>query len=426
MTIKDFIIAPIFLLFITFLLFYLRNSLTTSKTRKYFFPAIYLKLFGALALGVIYFYYYGGGDTINYFNQSKVIYEAFWDSPNKWWRLLLANGEYIPDLAEYTGRMYWYDAPREYTVIKFAGFFSVFSGGSYVVISFWFAIISFLGLWSMFVAMIDLYPKLIKEFAIAIFFLPSVIFWGSGLMKDTLSLAGIGWLFSGFYYLFIKKEKIIQSIIAILFATYLTLSVKPYVFFAFAPASSLWIFNQYSANWNKVVRYFFLLFLGGISLILMTFIVNLEEIARETKIQADWISYASERDGGATYSLGTQDGTFAGMLKLFVPAVNVSLFRPYLFEARNPVMLLSALEATFFLLFTIQILFKVGISNFFKIISSNPLANFSLIFAIIFAFFIGVSSYNFGSLVRYKIPLMPFYVIGIYIIQSVATKKVKV
>jgi hypothetical protein len=34
----------------------------------------------------------------------------------------------------------------------------------------------------------------------------------------------------------------------------------------------------------------------------------------------------------------------------------------------------------------------------------------------IFAFSVGFTSYNFGSLVRYKIPLMPFYYIALFIL----------
>jgi len=43
--------------------------------------------------------------------------------------------------------------------------------------------------------------------------------------------------------------------------------------------------------------------------------------------------------------------------------------------------------------------------NFF----ADETLQFCLIFTLIFAFAVGISTSNFGSLVRYKIPCLPFY-----------------
>ena len=40
---------------------------------------------------------------------------------------------------------------------------------------------------------------------------------------------------------------------------------------------------------------------------------------------------------------------------------------------------------------------------------------FSMLFALLFAFAVGVSTYNFGSLMRYQTPLVPFYFIAMVI-----------
>jgi hypothetical protein len=46
-----------------------------------------------------------------------------------------------------------------------------------------------------------------------------------------------------------------------------------------------------------------------------------------------------------------------------------------------------------------------------------------MIFTLIFAYAIGLTSANFGTLVRYKIPCMPFYLMGLYMIQYVAKRQ---
>jgi hypothetical protein len=42
---------------------------------------------------------------------------------------------------------------------------------------------------------------------------------------------------------------------------------------------------------------------------------------------------------------------------------------------------------------------------------------------LIFAASVAITSANFGTLVRYKIPLIPFYLGGLYILESIAADK---
>jgi hypothetical protein len=112
--------------------------------------------------------------------------------------------------------------------------------------------------------------------------------------------------------------------------------------------------------------------------------------------------------------LGELDGTVGSVLRLAPAAVIVSLFRPFLWEVNNPLMLFSSLESLLNLLLTIYLIIKLRL-KFFRYLQI-PEVFFCLTFALIFAFGVGVSSYNFGTLARYKIPLYPFYLIGMGLI----------
>jgi hypothetical protein len=59
-------------------------------------------------------------------------------------------------------------------------------------------------------------------------------------------------------------------------------------------------------------------------------------------------------------------------------------------------------------------LFKVKwrVFQYFK----SPEVVFCLIFSLVFAFGVGISTYNFGSLARYKIPLFPYYFTALAVI----------
>ena len=79
-------------------------------------------------------------------------------------------------------------------------------------------------------------------------------------------------------------------------------------------------------------------------------------------------------------------------------------------------MLLNAIEATLFLWLTIKILFTIGPARAWRAIATDPNIQFCLIFTFIFAFAVGISSYNFGSLSRYRIPCLPMFALSLILI----------
>ena len=123
-----------------------------------------------------------------------------------------------------------------------------------------------------------------------------------------------------------------------------------------------------------------------------------------------------EQYGSNSYNIGKIDGTFGGMLKVAPMAIIAGMYRPFIWEARNPVMLISGLENFILLLLTIFLLFKLKFVRFFQFIFSDPILIFSLLFTVFFMFAVGMASANFGALVRYKIPAMPFFVASMFII----------
>ena len=84
--------------------------------------------------------------------------------------------------------------------------------------------------------------------------------------------------------------------------------------------------------------------------------------------------------------------------------------------------MLSSLEALALMIFTLSILFKVGIRTFFRTIAKDPTITYCFLFALLFALFVGATTPNFGTLCRYKIPCMPFYVIALILIRDKCAK----
>jgi hypothetical protein len=435
MELKDLLLTPFYLVIIYALAYRFRKANTDKVTRRYYIPALTVKLIGAISLGLIYQFYYQGGDTYNYFHDSEILWKFIINNPVAGLKLLLTSGKvFYGDAFDHTSQMYFYQDTASYTVVRLSAFLGLFTFHIYTLNALFFACISFSGIWALYRAFYNIYPKLHKELAIAIFYLPSVFFWGSGLMKDTLCIGALGWLFYGFYFGTIKKTKIIKSVFIIIGSMLVLIQVKVYILLAFLPPALFWIFNENNARIrNKFLRLIAKPIFYSVGLIAAYFGAtrltqgdnqyDLSKIGERTKINSEYLYAISVAQNGSAYSIGNFDGTIGSMLMVAPQAVNVALFRPYLWEVKNPVMLLSALEASIFLWLTIYLILKVGIAKSAFLLSTEPLLTFCLIFSVVMAFAVGVNSFNFGTLVRYKIPLMPFYLSALYIMRSYTDKK---
>jgi hypothetical protein len=429
MELKDLLLTPLYLPFIYIWAMFYRRRHTNVITRRYFMPAFWVKIIGAVALGLIYQFYYKGGDTYNYFYDTRIIWQAFLDSPFTAISIIFSDGKYHSDIQQYTQQIYFYTDPHSFPVVRVAGFFALFTFYTYTLIAIFFAVSCFTGMWAMYEAWYDMYPKIHKQLAIACFFIPSVFFWGSGLMKDTITLAALGWLFHGFYFGLIKRQRLIVNIIIIIISGFVIQVVKTYILLCFLPAASLWLFLHYrSLIKSRVVRFVSLPFVLALSIPAAYFAVNkiteensrykLENIALTTQETAQWLLYVSNQQGGSAYSLGEFDGSLGNLVSKFPQAVFITLYRPFLWETRNPVMLLSAIESTVFIVLTLGIFRRMKITKIVDSFQKQPVLLFCLLFAIVFSFGVGVASYNFGTLVRYKIPMMPFFLVALYAIRE--------
>ena len=245
-------------------------------------------------------------------------------------------------------------------------------------------------------------------------------------MKDTLTLTGVAFLTYSFIQIFYFKRAFLRFLPLIFISFYVIYSIKIYILLCLIPALAIWYF---ALNLNKIRSKLVKIVAAPAAILLaMAFgflAVNevskghqryaIDRLPRTAEITAKWINYVSQLEGGSGYTLGDFDYSTLGIVKKLPLAINVSLFRPYLWEVNGVVMLFAAIESLMLLIFTLLVLIRVRL-RIFKNIISSPLVLFSMIFAISFAFAVGFSTYNFGSLARYKIPLMPFYLSGLSIV----------
>lgn len=427
MEVKDLLVTPILLLLVFAGLYILRPTFTNTDTRKYFIPGFTLKVVGAIMVGMIYQFYYKGGDTFTYFTHGSLhIWEAFLNDPAVAVKLIFAGKNYDPETYLYARRIFTYGDIPSYFVVRVSAVFGLMTFHTYSAVAVLFALMSFTGVWSLYSVFYKIKPHMHLQLAIACLFIPSVFFWGSGILKDSLTLGAVGWMTWGIYRIFVEKRNILISGLLVLAGFYIVYIVKIYILLCFLPAAMLWISMQYLKSIrNQVIRWaiapMILIIAAGGGYYAVVKVgeenarYNIESIASTAEATARWIHFVSERDGGSGYTLGDYDYSPAGVLRKTPAAIWVSLYRPYLWEVKNSVMLISALESVTFLIFTIWILLRGG-HRYLTDVFSDPLAAFCLVFAISFAFSVGLTTYNFGSLVRYKIPMLPFFATALFIL----------
>ncbi len=432
----DFLLTPFYLFIASFVVILLRKRLTDKTIRKYYLPAFAVKVVGAISIGLIYHFYYGYGDTLRYHWYATFISEKMWSDPVTGLRMLFVDLNNIPpDLWVEFRNVKFITDKGTFLIVRITAFLSFFCYQSYYAVAVLYATLSFSGAWLLFKAFYKLYPSLHKPLALATLFVPSIFFWGSGILKDSITLSALGWLFYAFVTF---KEKKVRNTIIIIFSCWLIISIKLYILLMFVVALLIW----YAAEFHHKLRHPMLrvlvipILLFVVSVALFFSIRELGEI--NTRFAIENVSDSAEKLAktqlqlsedmkGSAYSLGSDplDYSLKGAITKLPAALNVTLFRPYIWEVKNPVMVMAALESLIILVFTLKVFRRRGLIGFFKF-GKHTLVVFCLVYAFTFGAAVGMTSYNFGTLVRYKIPCIPFYLAALIIINKIgAAEKLK-
>ena len=429
MGIQDLIIAPLYFLIILMIGNFIKNKMDDPVIRTYFMKGLVLKLIGAIGISIIYFYYYGTGDTVYYFERAKLIDSVLIDKFYVGLKLLFANpAVYDSDTFGYFARIRGFD-PSSLIIVRIAAITNIICFNSYLANAFIFSALSYIGIWKLFKMINNLFPKNTKIIAWSFLFIPSVFFWGSGILKDNVTLGFLGIFISSFYFLFIKRKKIFPNSILFIIATFMIGIIKSYILLAAFPAIFAWLFftyrNRIQSKSARIILTPVLLALiaplvfGALQLMSSSFNkFSLDNAQEKAEDMQRWHTYRVEvlKEGeGSSYNLGQIVFTPLGIAAKTPAAITAAIFRPYIWEAGNPVVFLSALESLFFLFVTIRLIFLFlrAPGRGFQFLGDNSILYFMIIFSLIFAFSVGFTSYNFGALSRYRIPLLPFYLCAI-------------
>ncbi|MEX1001458.1 MAG: hypothetical protein WDZ35_05025 [Crocinitomicaceae bacterium] len=408
----DWVIWLVYVVLIGLILLFYKNSRKDQELYRYFLPGFFLSVFGGVAFAMIYIYYYKGGDSLEYFKNAHRLTQILFENPSAFFDLISYESGQIPrEYGVYTRSMGYSSGYEEWFMVRVLSVFNIIGFNFYLVTTLLISFISFLGSWKLFLVFCKYVNNKSLAF-IAVFVTPSVLFWGNGILKDTMVMFCLSMLIWSYHKMVYQGKFKWNMVILFLFFSYLTFRFKSYVFILFLPALLdgfvMFIRRSIKLVPLRVIITPLLITLMGYfaykGVIYLSEVSNkydIEGIEKKVKGFHSWHQY----QGGSTYNLGEIEYTVTGVLKKIPASWNVTFFRPYLWEVKNIVMALGAIESTlFFLLFLRLLFFKTSNWHYFF---SDSFFLILTIFILLLGFVVGFTSFNFGALARYKIPILP-------------------
>ncbi|MDC1221912.1 hypothetical protein N8Z47_04515 [Salibacteraceae bacterium] len=412
-------LAPIYILLIFVFAFFIPSQ----GDRRIFNLGLGAKVTGGLAFTLIYLFYYGGGDTIVYYKTAIAYCNLILQSPFEGLAITFGNNSienfsfFTPETG-YPVRHIFNDSAT-LMVSKIAIPFLLLSFKSYLIGSLLISFISYLSIWQLF----KLFRHLTSNQQISMLstlFIPSILFWGSGISKDTITFAATCYFVYGAYWIIIKRKFKLMIVLLSVISLWLIITIKPYIFLVLFPGTLVWIFfNSIQSIKNKFIRIATVPIILVSSIIIIAFTLNsissvLGEYSTDNIMRKAIVAQEDLKQdyyGGNSFDIGKIEPTTAGVISKFPIATFYGFYGPTLVHVNNVVMLFSALENTVLLLLSFSIFLLRNPVKTLQRLSSEPFLTFCLLFSVLFAFGIGLSSPNFGALVRFKIPLLPFFLI---------------
>jgi hypothetical protein len=418
--IKDIFLFPIYYLIVVFFIKKYIKRKDNSIYSKYFLLGFKIKIAGLLLNYILtIFYFKGGGDTNLYFAGVTNIFDNFFNNPSIGFeQIFVGPNNLSSNAASLAHESFFFMQPPSINVVKIASLIAIFTFNSYLSISLFIGLYTFLGLWNIFKLANRYNPDNNKVNFIICFCLPTVAIWASGILKDPFSIGGFGFCLNYIDLLFSKEKSKIKNLLLVIINATVVLMTKDYTLYALLAAFFIsFIISSVKKLpfFVKLITYWILIPTLFISLFLK-FQANIEDYLINQVIEAaiEKQKLWSNTGGGSNYDLGTISPTLIGLAQVFPKSINVSIFRPYLWEVSNPLMLLEALLSSFFLVLLLYCFIRYGFLKSISIFFSNRFFITMLFYTIIFMFFVGLNTGNFGSLSRYRAPGLVTYLLLVF------------
>lgn len=366
---------------------------------------VFFKVFMGCLYGWVFLHYYNGDDTWNYFNESKEETTLLLQHPLRFFHPF--SPTYALQLKEYHGWeafVFYVNDFERWFIIKGLAILNLLTGKSYYtdVLLFEFLIIG--GPLLLFKLLAKEFPRRIGMNFLLVFFIPSVIFWCSGIRAEGLLLFfTVLLIYNGQAY---ARRSGVWPVLGCLAGLLGLLLIRYQFLLIFLPA-----FVAYSVSlksrvtspkyFNRIYLVLFLVF--GLSL----FLPPARQLSRPIRTSQESFSLLK---GNTRYKLDSLQPGPVSFISILPQAIANTFLRPYPWEGKTLLQSISSVEV----IFLIAGLFFFLVSPYRKQQVSHPLYWLFLFYGITQFISIGYAVPFPGAIVRYRSIAFLFLVLFLY------------
>ncbi|SNT10903.1 Predicted membrane protein [Ekhidna lutea] len=366
----------IHIIIISSLAFLVFRKLKTSLPTWMFWIGLVMKISAGFVLGWIFYEYYGEGDTISFFEMAKS----------------------FDDFAT--------EEPRTQFFIRILTLLVYLSGGSYWITSAWLSFISFTAAWYATSQFSKAFPSIKVLTASCFLIIPSIVFWSSGILKDTLAFAAMMVLIAAILKWYKRINITVYDFIIAVISGYLLFHLKHYLIITCLIFGGLLVsvslIKKVKSRWKWIIA----------AMVLALSLISTQFVHPYLKVEKlSWTIYETNRtileksDLEGQLDIEIKDASILAVIKEVPKALHAGLFRPSIYD-KTPIWgWLHRIEN-----FILTILIIMSVSLYFKRNPpvDTPLFVSALCCILLLAIMLPLATPNFGTLVRYKNAYMPY------------------
>jgi hypothetical protein len=372
-----------------------------------------IKVIAGILLTLLYTYYYtdqSKSDIYRYFNDSKVISQLLFTEPKAWISAITGFELHNPEMFKHITDTQYFSHPENdiatdnSLIIRISSLFNFLSAYNIYINTLFFSFLSFSGcfmLYRFFKKFLSYKPEVL---VIPFFLLPSLVFWSSGALKESLLYFSIGLLVYPLHKPYSFKCFAMQllalgilwniKVHIVVFALSSAAVALPFLIqnsrvkiFTIAVIALLFTFGAYWATENKICE---------------TLIDKRNEFSE----------LAIKENAGSSSDVQMLSGNCETVFEQIPKALTNSILRPFVWSSRNIFELGFALEN----LVLLTVLFYSLKFRTKPSASSIAIAVSCFTFALINYLIIGVTVPIMGAVVHYRVIATPFLITGFIII----------
>lgn len=405
----------LYIVYLVLLLLIIRkNRFFTFPGQSHLFVSslFLIKVIAGFFVWYIYSYFYTDrttADAFSYYDDGLVIYSALREHPADFFRMITGIGGDSPHLMAYYDTCRFWIKPFNYglfndsrTMIRLNALLSLISAGNYHIHVLFVQFLAFTGLTGLY-RIFTLHFK-VQRFLLAgiVYLLPSVLFWTSGLFKESVLMFAFGGFLWQVHSIFLHKLSIKRIAFLLLFLL-LLLMLKFYVIVSAAPGIA-WLVLAKRVKRGRLIWFTAIHVAFFFSMWLVKPLLGYDFPRTVYQKQHDFVSFAQSLGNvGSLIELPELKPQFDSFLLHSPGAFYNTLMRPFIWESGSLTQKVAGLENILILTLVLMALFSLRSQ-----VRHNAWSGFSASFVIIMFILCGLTTPVLGALVRYKVPALPF------------------